>query len=324
MLLLEMKTLDTRLEHTRTRNAAAERKLLTSITERDILDPIQVVSSEKDDTHVILDGFKRYRCALKLKMGTIPAVVIANSEVEGIFTFIRRHQHQTGLNILDQAALVEELHTRYHLSIYDIAKKLDRAPSWVSMRLGMLKDLTPFVRKKIMSGAFPARVYMYSIKGFTRVNMVPKERIETFVNAVSGKKIGTRDLTILSEAFFSGSKTTEKLLSGGNVREALELIKKESAEIAADNQFTHFQRSLLQSLKNIASDMFSLVRNSSKISYENRLFSQDVHIWSSAVQKYLHIFTSTIKELYDRSGTQDCSTDIVCSGHKEKTDCINA
>src|SRR5690554_5964263 len=115
MLLLEMKTLDTRLEHTRTRNAAAERKLLTSITERDILDPIQVVSSEKDDTHVILDGFKRYRCALKLKMGTIPAVVIANSEVEGIFTFIRRHQHQTGLNILDQAALVEELHTRYHL-----------------------------------------------------------------------------------------------------------------------------------------------------------------------------------------------------------------
>jgi len=323
MLLLELKALDTRLEHTRTRNAAAERNLLASITEHDIMDPIQVVSCEKNNTYVILDGFKRYRCALKLKMSTVPAELIANDAAQGILIFIRRQQH-TGLNILDQAALVEELHIRYHLSIYDIAVKLDRSPSWVSLRLGMLKDLSPLVKRKIMSGAFPARVYLYSIKGFTRVNRVPSEQVDTFVKAVSGKRLGTRDLTILSDAFFSGSKTTEKLLSEGNVREALELIKNEHAEVTADNQYNHFQRSLLQSLKNITSDMLSLVRNSSNITYGNQLFSRDVHIWSSAVHKYLNIFTSTIKELYDRSATQGCSTDIVYSGNKEKTDCINA
>jgi ParB/RepB/Spo0J family partition protein len=323
MLLLELKTLDTSLEHTRTRNSTTERNLLASITEHDIMDPIQVVSCEKNSTYVILDGFKRYRCALKLKLSTVPAELIANDPVQGILIFIRRQQN-TGLNILDQAALVEELHIKYHLSIYDIAVKLDRSPSWVSLRLGMLKDLSPLVKRKIMSGAFPARVYLYSIKGFTRVNRVPSERVDTFVKAVSGKRIGTRDLTILSEAFFSGSKATENLLFEGKIREALELIKNVPAEVAADNQINHFQRSVLQCLKNITSDMFSLVRNSSKITYENQLFSRDVHIWSSAVQKYLNIFTSTIKELYDRSGTQDCSTDIICSGYKEKTDCINA
>lgn len=309
MLLLELSQLDTRFEHTRTRNVAIERNLLASITERDILDPIQVVSCKDSDTYVVLDGFKRYRCALKLKMGTIPVVIIANDAAEGILTFIRRQRH-SGLNILDQAALVEELHTRYHLSVYDIAARLERAPSWVSMRLGMLKDLTPLVKKKIMSGAFPARVYLYSIKGFTRVNKVPPDRVDTFVKAVSGKKLGTRDLTILSEAFFSGSKITEQLICEGNIRQALQLIKKAPEEIEG-NQLNHFQRSVLQRLKNITSDMGSLLRNYSNITYENQLFSQDVHIWSSAVQKYLDIFTLTIKELYDRSGTEACSTNTL-------------
>lgn len=322
MQLLELSLLDTHLEHTRTRNAAVERDLLTSIRERDILDPIQVVASQNAGHFIILDGFKRYRCALKLNMVTIPVVVIADDAVEGIFTFIRRQQ-RAGLTILDQAALVEELHTSYHLSIYDIAKKLERAPSWVSMRLGIFKDLTPLVRKKIMSGAFPARVYLYSIKGFTRVNRIPKERIDTFVEAVSGKRLGTRDLTILSEAFFSGSKTTEKLICEGNVKQALALIKKSPEETASENQFNHFQQSVLQRLKNITYDMSSLIRNSSTITYDNHLFSQDIHIWSSAVQKYLNMFTLTIKELYDRSGTENSSTNTAYAGHKEKPDCIN-
>ena len=308
MLHLELKSLDTRFEHTRIRNTILEMNLLASITERDILDPIQVVPCENKDVYAILDGFKRYRCAFKLKINTIPAEIIADDTVEGILTFIRRQQKK-GLTILDQAALVEELHTRYHMSIYDIASKLERSPSWVSLRLGMLKEITPLVREKIMTGAFPARVYMYSIKGFTRVNRESSERVETFVKAVSGKKLGTRDLTILSDAFFSGSKTTEKLLSEGNVRQALRLIKNEPEEVTADNQLNYHQRSVLQCLKHITSDMFSLVRNSSKVSFENQLFSQDVHIWSSAIQRYLDIFTSTIKELYDRSGTEDSSTD---------------
>ena len=309
MQLLELKSLDTRLEHTRTRNPVLEMNLLASITERDILDPIQVVPCEHRDRYAILDGFKRYRCAMKLKLGTIPAVVLADDTVEGIVTFIRRQQHK-GLTILEQAALVEVLHTRYHMSIYDIASKLGRSPSWVSLRLGMLENLSPLVRNKIMSGAFPARVYLYNIKGFTRVNKVPSERVDTFVNAVSGKRLGTRDLSILSDAFFSGSKLTEKLLAEGDIREALRLIKKAPQEVT-DNQLNHNQRTVLHNLKKITADMLSLIRNSSQVTYENHLFSRDIHIWSSAIYKNLDLFTSTIKELYDRSGSESSSSNIV-------------
>jgi ParB-like chromosome segregation protein Spo0J len=74
MLQLELTSFDTILEHTRTRNNAVERNLLASITERGILDSIQVAWCSKAGSFIILDGFKRYRYAKKLKMGTIPAV----------------------------------------------------------------------------------------------------------------------------------------------------------------------------------------------------------------------------------------------------------
>jgi len=61
---VEILSFDLRFEGHRLRNKAAERILLASISENGIRDPLQGVDME--DTRILLNGFKRYRCAKKL------------------------------------------------------------------------------------------------------------------------------------------------------------------------------------------------------------------------------------------------------------------
>jgi ParB-like chromosome segregation protein Spo0J len=68
----------------------AERRLLSSIMERDIVEPLQVSVDSQSQTYVLLDGFKRYRCAKKLDKGTIPVECIAEDESGGVALLLRR------------------------------------------------------------------------------------------------------------------------------------------------------------------------------------------------------------------------------------------
>ena len=192
METIELNGIDLRLERTRVRNSVQERSLLVSITREGILDPLYVTGSIGTQQHVLLDGFKRYRCAQKLGIGMVPVECVAEDIATGIITCLRRNEYGSGLTMLEQAALIEELYRRCAMSIYDIARRLDRSPAWVSLRLGVLDDLSPLVREKIVSGAFSARAYLYGIKGFTRVNNIGKERVDAFVDAVSGKGLTAR------------------------------------------------------------------------------------------------------------------------------------
>jgi hypothetical protein len=86
--------------------------LLSSITEQDILDPLQVTAGETEHTYLLLDGFKRYRCAKKLKLGMLPVNCTVQDAASGILTFIRRDE-SGGITTIEQAALVETLNRRY-------------------------------------------------------------------------------------------------------------------------------------------------------------------------------------------------------------------
>ena len=138
METIELNSIDIRLEHTRRRDKSVERRLLTSIMERDILDPLEVISCSEGKSYVLIDGFKRYRCAKKLAKGIVPVQCIAQDITEGVLSFIRRGTQQS-VSTLEEAALLEELHKRYGLSICDIALRTGRSPAWVSMRLSMLE-----------------------------------------------------------------------------------------------------------------------------------------------------------------------------------------
>ena len=66
----ELTTFDLRYESYRMRNPALEARLLASIMERGIEEPLEGVDLE--ERRILLNGFKRYRCARKLGLGHVP------------------------------------------------------------------------------------------------------------------------------------------------------------------------------------------------------------------------------------------------------------
>ena len=69
---VERSSLDLRYESCRLRNSAAEARLLASIAERGIEEPLGGVSTPQG--RLLLDGFRRHRCAVKLGIECVPYV----------------------------------------------------------------------------------------------------------------------------------------------------------------------------------------------------------------------------------------------------------
>lgn len=318
MEAIELNTIDLRFEHIRHKDSDAERRLLASIMERDIQEPLLVSAGNDSHTYVLLDGFKRYRCAKKLDKGIVFVECIAEDVVAGVFSLMRR-ETASGLDILEQAGLIEALHKKYGLSIYEIAVRLEHSPSWVSMRLGILEELSDCIRGKIMSGAFPARAYMYGIKGFTRVNNISQDRVDAFVKAVSGKGLSTRELFVLSRAYFTGGTVIEQLVLAGDVHRAVSMLTTDT-EGRVDATLDDPERVFIADLSSVATGMIRVIAGTADRRLDNQSFKQYVNLWSVAIFKRLEEFSTVIKELYDRSGPPGGGVDAVWAGSKPQGD----
>ena len=67
---VELSSLDLRYQGHRLRDTARETRLLASIAERGIEDPLEGVDTP--GARFLLNGFKRYRCAKKLGIHAVP------------------------------------------------------------------------------------------------------------------------------------------------------------------------------------------------------------------------------------------------------------
>jgi hypothetical protein len=95
---VEISSLDLRYQSHRMKNAAAEKKLLTSIQENGIREPLQGVdiatppstqSPGLTQSRILLNGFKRYRCAKKLSIDIIPYSSLGSDEAFGLITLLK-------------------------------------------------------------------------------------------------------------------------------------------------------------------------------------------------------------------------------------------
>jgi len=318
MEIVEFNAIDLRLEHTRCKDAEAERLLLPSIMDRDIEEPLSVVTCEVPYVYVLLDGFKRYRCARKLGKGTLPVHCIAQDIPCGILSMIRREENGK-LNALEQARLIEELHQGYGLSIYAIAVRLERSPAWVRIRLEMVSELSSLLREKIMSGAFPVRAYLYGLRGVIQEHNVSMDRVDAFVAAVSGKGLSTRELFVLSRAYFTGSGAIARLIDEGSAHRALRLLHADP-EGTEDPALSKREQQFIKDLTATSAGMNRIVADVAALREETPPFMQYVNLWSFAILRRLNEFTTVIKELYDRSGPASCGTDHVPTGCRPQGD----
>lgn len=131
---VEISSLDLRYEHLRLRHRKQEGRLLSSIAERGIEEAMEGVDVQ--GTRVLLNGFKRWRCARKLGMATVPYRSLGEDQPTAIVALLRLSSDRT-LGILEQAGFIDELRTLQQLSVAEIAELLSRSKGWVSMRMGL-------------------------------------------------------------------------------------------------------------------------------------------------------------------------------------------
>ena len=78
---VELSSLNLRYEDHRQRDAAREARLLASLAERGIEEPLEGVDTA--EARFLLNGFRRYRCAKKLGIAAVPYVSLGQEEAAG-------------------------------------------------------------------------------------------------------------------------------------------------------------------------------------------------------------------------------------------------
>jgi hypothetical protein len=290
---VEISSLDLRYEDCRLRSPKTEKELLTSILERGIRNPLQGVDVQ--DRRILLDGFKRYRCAKRLRLGMVPYTSLGNDEVCGIIDLIRI-SNVKGLGILEQARLITELKQAHHMGNSEIAVLLEKSRSWVSMRSGIVGDMTPYVRQQIFSGRFPAYAFMYTLRRFIRMNTVRKSDIDTFVRSVAGKHLSIRDIDILANAYFKGSDELREQIRTGHVSFGLNQLK------MASNGMSDREKRLITTLEIILGYMQRFISQSNEGRTMSNHFMAQANLLSGRIIRQLDAFSRELKSFYDWTG----------------------
>ena len=293
---IELSSLDLRYEDYRMKNAGLEERLLASIAQRGIEEPLEGVQLQ--DASILLNGFKRYRCARKLQLHSVPYASLGDDQVAGIMNLLRISNNRA-LSILEQAAFIDELNTTGHLSVAEIAKELSRSKSWVSMRLGLISEMRPTIRAKLFSGAFPVYSYMYTLRPFMRMNGVSGEEVEQFVMAVSDKDLSVRDIEQLAHGFFRGPDSFRQEILKGNLALPLKRLREMPQN---PDGCSEFERVMLHDLELTQKYMQRVMGKSQDPRLKSRPFHAQANLLSAAILSRAPTFNQSLKQLHDRSG----------------------
>lgn len=292
---VELSTLDMRYESYRLKNRAVERKILALIAEQGIKEPLEGVDTK--DGHVLLNGFKRCRCARKLGIEIVPYVSLGVDEVAGVIALLRTSNDKT-LNILEQAGFIDDLKKVHRMGVAEIAEELCRSKSWVSMRLGLIGEMPGKVRRKIFSGAFPVYPYMYCLRQFMRMNCVKKVEIEDFVVAVSGKKLSVREIEQLAHGYFRGPESFRDEIRKGHIALSLERMK----QVPDDPEgCSEFERVMLKDLEIVQKYMQRVMGKSTDARLKSRVFMAQANLLVTGMLSRSRAFFDTLRSFYDRS-----------------------
>ncbi|MFQ6031934.1 MAG: ParB/RepB/Spo0J family partition protein [Candidatus Glassbacteria bacterium] len=295
---VELSRLDLRYEGYRLRDRRSETKLLGSIASDGIRHPLEGV--DVDERHVLLNGFKRYRCARKLGIQIVPYMSLGADIACGIIELLRI-ANMRSLTILEQALMIDELKRKYNMTVREIADDLGRSSAWVSVRMGMIGEMSPYVREQVFSGSFPVYSYMYTLRQFMRLKDVRRKDVDEFVSLVSPHKLSTRDIEKLANGYFRGSEEFRRQLRNGDISWGLEALSREPLPPDGCNTAEY---GMLKDLEITQKYMQRLVNNRNNHRFKTHAFYAQANLLAGGIMGILPLFTRVMKEIYDRSGKE--------------------
>jgi len=293
---VERSTLDLRYEDHRLRDDVGEARLLASIAELGIEEPLQGVDTE--DGRFLLDGFKRYRCCSKLGIDCVPYASLGQQEAAGIVHLMRLGPDKT-LTILEQARFVVDLLTVHNMTLVEVARTLRRSKAWVSMRRGLWGEMSPTIQAFLFAGAFPVYSYMYTLRPFRRMNAITAEQIERFVQSLAGKQLSVREIELLAQAYFRGPASMRDAIDAGKFGWSLEQMKNVPEDREGCSQP---ERVLLKDLQILRKYMRRVMTKCADPRLDSRAFHAQANLLAGDLLSLLQPFQERIQEFHDRSG----------------------
>ena len=291
---VELSQLDLRYEGCRLKSPAAEARLLASIAQCGIQEPLQGVGLSS--SRILLNGFKRLRCAQKLHIHTAPFVSLAADEAAGIVCLLRA-ANDNALSLLEQARFLDELKEGRGMSVAEISSELSRSKAWVSLRLGVLAELSSIVREALFDGSFPVYSYLYSLAPFRRLN--GPSAVDEFVTALRGKKLSARQIEQLAHGFFRGPESFREEIRSGHLTLPLQQLKGLPAD---PDGCSEFERLFLADLEQAQKVALRLMTRSQDPRLSSRPFCAQAHLLCAGLLSRLPLFTKTLHSLHDHCG----------------------
>lgn len=293
---VELYELDLRYEAHRLRDDAWEARLMSSIARFGIEEPLEGVDTAEG--HLLLNGFKRYRCAEKLKIFCVPYQSLGEDEAVGIIHLMRGSTRR-GLTILEQARFVDDLLTVHGMSLAEVAETLGRSKAWVSMRRRLLEEMSQEVRQILFRGTFPVYSYLYALRPFMRMNADHRQRGERFLQAVAGKGLSVRDIDLLAQGYFHGPASLRQAIDGGKLNWSLEQMK----HLPEDHEgCSPLERRLLKDLQLLNQHVRRVMARCEDRRLRSRAFYAQANLLAGSLLSQLPSFHDTIKSFHDRSG----------------------
>lgn len=228
---LELHQLELRYEELRTRHPGRERRLLASLAETGQQVPIVVVAAEHAGRYVVVDGYKRVRALRRLGADVVRATIWELGEPEAL---VLERLLRTGEadSPLEQGWFLRELMSRFGLRAEELARRFDRSSSWVSTRLGLVRDLPEVVQVLVRQGAIGAHGAMKYLVPFARANLEDCLRL---ARAIAPLSLSSRQLGELYAVYQGGEAHTRELVLSSP---ALVLRAREEARRAGTKEQT--------------------------------------------------------------------------------------
>lgn len=299
----EIHTISKKYESFRLRDKNREKYLLQSILEHGIREPLQCVQGNGVQKYILLDGFKRLRCSYKLNLCMVPVVSLGSDEVGSILHFIRLST-ESSLSTLEQARFVDELHRRHGLSVTDIASRLERSKAWVSVRLGIIDEMSQVVREEVFSGRFPLRSYMYTLRQFTRVNSIPSTAIDRFLRCVSGKGLSTRDIERLAYGYFRGGERLKRQIEEGNLEWTLRQMREAEPAYHAEEGLSEAEWTVIRDLELVQKYMSRVRHGLSREELSSKAFHARALLLIEGLLYMIDEFKAQVRRFHDSRAYQ--------------------
>jgi len=313
---VEISQIDTSLERVRIRDKALQKDLLTSILEGGIRDPLKCAIPPQGRL-ILLDGFKRLRCAVKLGIKAVPVISLGSDEPTAILQLLRNSTTKM-LSTLEQAALVDELHQAHTMSVSQIAHHLERSPAWVSLRLGLIRDMSTILQDAIFEGRFPVRAYMYTLRPFTRVKGIKKSEIDTFVQSVSGKGLSVRTLDVLAHGFFKGGPGIREQIAHGNIEWTLQHLREQpESDPPSCNEW---ESKALKNLNVVQGCIVRIPHQLKDARLQSQEFYSEADLLAEGILTQIDFFIKTVRWFYDQRREKKSNQGALWGREKKEAD----